>query len=94
MLFVDHKTKLVYPSFQGTKTGEEACRSKGDYETFAKDYIVNIHRCHTNNGAFCTSIFQKAIDRKVQNINFSGVDAQWKNGLVEKSNCTLCAEVR
>jgi hypothetical protein len=36
MIFVDRKTKLVHPSFQETKTGKEACRSKHDYETFAK----------------------------------------------------------
>jgi hypothetical protein len=36
MLFVDHKTRLVYPSFQESKTASEACRSKCDYETFAK----------------------------------------------------------
>jgi hypothetical protein len=33
MLFVDHKTRLVYPSFQESKTASEACRSKCDYET-------------------------------------------------------------
>jgi hypothetical protein len=59
MLFVDHKTKLVYPSFQETKTGAEACRSKRDYETFAKRYNVNIGKYHTYNGAFRTAIFQK-----------------------------------
>jgi hypothetical protein len=36
MLFVDHKTRLVYPSFQESKTASEACRSKCDYETFSK----------------------------------------------------------
>jgi hypothetical protein len=33
MLFVDHKTRLVYPSFQESKTASAACRSKCDYET-------------------------------------------------------------
>jgi hypothetical protein len=32
MLFLDHKTRLVYPSFQESKTASEACRSKNDYE--------------------------------------------------------------
>jgi hypothetical protein len=36
MLFVDHKTRLVYPSFQESKTASEACRSKCDYETLTK----------------------------------------------------------
>jgi hypothetical protein len=34
MLFVDHKTRLVYPSFQESKTVSEACQSKCDYEKF------------------------------------------------------------
>jgi hypothetical protein len=36
MLFVDHKTRLVYPSFQESKTASEACRSKCDYDKFAQ----------------------------------------------------------
>jgi hypothetical protein len=36
MLFVDHKTRLVYPSFKESKTVSEACRSKCDYKKFAK----------------------------------------------------------
>jgi hypothetical protein len=36
MLFIDHKTRLVYPSFQESKTASEACRSKCDNEKFAK----------------------------------------------------------
>jgi hypothetical protein len=35
-LFVDHKTRLVYPSFQESKTASESCRSKCDYEKFAQ----------------------------------------------------------
>jgi hypothetical protein len=31
---------------------------------------------------------------KVQNISFSGVKTQWKTGLVERSNGTLCAAAR
>jgi hypothetical protein len=42
MLFVDHKTHLVYPSFQESKTASEACRSKCDYEKFAHRYQVTV----------------------------------------------------
>jgi hypothetical protein len=42
MLVVDHKTRLVYPSFQESKTASEACRSKWDYENFEKRYKVNV----------------------------------------------------
>jgi hypothetical protein len=59
MLFIDHKTKLVYPPFQETKTGEEACRSKCDYETFTKHYKVDVESYHADNGAFRTEIFLK-----------------------------------
>jgi hypothetical protein len=52
MLFVDHKTRLVYPSFQESKTASEACRSKCDYETFTKRYNVTIDSYHADNGAF------------------------------------------
>jgi hypothetical protein len=66
MLFVDHKTKLVYPSFQETKTGKEACRSKRDYKTFAKHYKVDIERYQIDNGAFHEAKFHKEIDSKAR----------------------------
>jgi transposase InsO family protein len=94
MLFVDHKTRLVYPSFQESITASEACRSKCDYENFPKRYQVTIKSYHADNGAFCTETFQKAIDNKNQRLIFSGVNAQWQNGLVERSNGTLCAAAR
>jgi hypothetical protein len=42
MLFIDHKTFLVYPSFQESKTASEACRSKCDYDKFAQWYQVTV----------------------------------------------------
>jgi hypothetical protein len=42
MLFVDHKTPLVHPSFQESKTATEACHSKCDYEKFAQRYNVTV----------------------------------------------------
>jgi hypothetical protein len=60
MLFVDHKTRLVYPSFQESKTASEACRSIYDYENFAKRYQVTVKSYHADNRAFHTETFQKA----------------------------------
>jgi hypothetical protein len=94
MLWVDHRTKPVYPYFQETKSCKEACQSKRDYETFAKRYNVDIDKGHTNNCAFRTVIFQKEIEAKGQNISVSRVNLQWKNGLIERSNGTLCATAR
>jgi hypothetical protein len=62
MLFVDHKTRLVYPSFQESKTEAEACRSKCDYEKFAQRYHVTVDSYHADNGVFRSETFQKAID--------------------------------
>jgi hypothetical protein len=91
MLFIDHKTCLVYPSFQESKAISEVCRSKYDYETFTKRYTITIDSYHADNGAFRSEIFQKSIDNNNQKLNFSGINAQWQNGLVERSNRTLCA---
>jgi hypothetical protein len=94
MLFVDHKTRLVHPSFQESKTASEAYRSKCDYEKFAQRYQVTVKSYHADNGAFCSETFQKSIDNKNQQLNSSGVNAQWQNGLVKRSNGTLCAAAR
>jgi hypothetical protein len=91
MLFVDHKTRLVYPSFQESKTASEACGSKCDYDTFVKRYNATIDSYHADSGAFRSETFQKLIDNNHQKLNFSGVNAQWKNGVVERSNGTLYA---
>jgi hypothetical protein len=91
MLFIDHNICLVYPSFQESKTASEACRSKCDYEKFAQRYQVTVKSYNADNISFRSETFQKAIDNKNQHLNFSGVNAQWQNGLVERSNGTLCA---
>jgi hypothetical protein len=91
MLFVDHKARLVYPSFQESKTASEACRSKCDYEKFAQRYVNSYH---ADNEAFRSETFQKSIDNKNQKLHFSGVNAQWQNSLVERSNGTICAASR
>jgi hypothetical protein len=75
MIFIDHKTRLVYPSFQESKTASEACRSKCNYEKFVQQYQVTIKSYN-------------------QHLNFSGVKAHWQNGLVERSNGTICAAAR
>jgi hypothetical protein len=51
MFFVDHKKCLVCPSFQESITVYEACRSKCDYESFAKRYKFNLESYHAENGA-------------------------------------------
>jgi hypothetical protein len=94
MLFIDHKTRQVYPSFQESKTASEACQSKCDFETFAKRYRVTVESYHADNSTFHTEIFQKDIENKNQRLNFSGINAQWQHGLVERSNGTLCAAAR
>jgi hypothetical protein len=90
MILDDHKTRLVNLSFQESKTASEACGSKCDYEKFAQRYQVTVNSYHANNGAFRSETFQKEIDNKNQKLHFSGVNAQWQNGLVERSNGTLC----
>jgi hypothetical protein len=94
MLFVDHKKRLVYPSFQESKTASEACRSKCDYENLAKRYNFTIDSYHADNGAFRSEAFKKSSDNNNQKLNFSGVKGQWQNGLLEHSNGTLCAASR
>jgi hypothetical protein len=94
MLFVDHKPSLVYPSFLESKTTSEACRSKCDFEKLAQRYQVTVKSYHADNGEFRSKTLQKAIDNRNQHLNFSGVNAQWQNGLVERSNGTLCAAAR
>jgi hypothetical protein len=94
MLFIDHKTHLVYPSFQESKTASEAYQSKYDYEKVAQQYQVTVKSYHADNGAFCAEIFQKAINNKNQRLNFSSLKVQWQNGLVERSNGTLCTASR
>jgi hypothetical protein len=64
MLFVDHKTGLVYPSFQESKTASEACRSKCDFENVAKHYQVTVGSYHADKGAFRTKTFQKTSKTK------------------------------
>jgi hypothetical protein len=94
MLFIDHKTRLVYPLFQESKIASEVCRSKCDYEKFPQRYQVTVNSYHADNRALRSETFQKSIEDKHQKLHFSGVNTQWQNGLVERSNGTLCAAAR
>jgi chloramphenicol O-acetyltransferase len=94
MLFVNYKIRLVYPYFQESKTASEACRSEYDYNNFAQRYQVTVKSYHADNGAFRFETFQKAIENKNQQLNFSCVNAQWQNGLRERSDGTICAAAR
>jgi hypothetical protein len=64
-LFVDQKTRRVYPSFQESKTASEACRSKCDDEKFAQRYQITIKSYHADSGAFRTKTFQKQLTTKI-----------------------------
>jgi hypothetical protein len=94
MLFVDHKTRIVYPSSQESKTASEACRSKCDYENFARCHKVTIESYHADNGAFRTETLKKDIENKKQQLNFSGVNAQWQNGRKTMCRSTINAKSR
>jgi IS30 family transposase len=59
-----------------------------------QSYQVTVNSYHADNGAFRSETFQKSIDNKNQKLHFSGVNAQWQSGLVERSNDTLCAAAR
>jgi hypothetical protein len=61
---------------------------------FSQSPIGAVYSCHADNGAFRSETFQKSIEDKNQKLHFSGVNAQWQNGLVERSNGTLCAAAR
>jgi hypothetical protein len=72
MLFIDQKTRLVYPSFQESKIASQACHSKCDYEKFAKRYHITVYSYYADNGAFRSETFQKSIEDKNQKLHFSG----------------------
>jgi hypothetical protein len=80
---------MVYPSFQESKS-----HSKCDYEKFAQRYKITVISYNAYNGAFPSETFLKAIDNKKQKLHLSDVNAQWQNGLVERSNGTLCSAPR
>jgi hypothetical protein len=46
---------------------------------------------HAYNCAFRSEKIQKSIKDKNMKFHLTGVNAQWQNGLVERSNGTLCA---
>jgi hypothetical protein len=75
MFLFDHKTRLVNPSFQESKTGAKECHSKCDYEKFSQRYHITVDSHHADKGAFRYETFQKAIYSKNQKLNFSDVNA-------------------
>jgi hypothetical protein len=95
MLFVHHKTRLVYPSFQETKQHlrpvdlnatmkilQSATKSTSNHITWTTEPSALKHS-------------KKTLITKKQKLNFRGVtNTQWQNGLVERLNGTLCVAAR
>ena len=93
-MYVDHHSRFLFPYFQETKSALETLKGKHAFEAFARARGVQIQHIHTDNGVFASDAFTKDVDRQHQTISFSGVNAHWHNGIIERFNGVIVQAAR
>jgi hypothetical protein len=83
-VFVDHFTNLSYVHLQTSTNALETLEAKHEFERFAQSCGVQIRHYHADNGRFAESVWKDDIQKKGQQLTFSGVGAHHQNGRAEK----------
>jgi hypothetical protein len=85
-VFVDNLFRLGYVHIQQQITSYDTVDAKHAFEAFTISQGFTIKHYHADNGIFADSAFIKDIReaRPSQSINYSGINAYFKNGIAEK----------
>ena len=84
-IFVDHKTRFIFPWFQESTGTKETVEAKRQYEAFGKRYGRVLCHIHSDDGTFKAKDFKIAAEDSNVKQSFSGVGAHWQNGIAERS---------
>jgi hypothetical protein len=83
-VFVDHFTNMSYVHLQTSTNAVETLEAKTEFEKFALTCGVLIKHYHADNGRFAESVWKEDVQKKGQQLTFSGVGAHHQNGRAEK----------
>lgn len=93
-IFIDAASGFVHVSPQVGQTAAETIDSKHRFERDAASSGVIVQAYHSDNGIYKSKEFMAALVDKNQTIKFSGVSAQFQNGVAESNIKTIIRNAR
>ena len=82
-IFYDAASGYVFVGHQVGFTAHETIATKLNFECKVAEFGVSVIDYHTDNGVYKSHEFLKELHQKGQGIKFSGVSAQFQNGVAE-----------
>ena len=93
-IFVDHASGFVFVVHQVSFTATETIAAKRLFEQEMGRAQIKVKEYQTDNGVFKAASFLEAVENSGQKITFSGVGAQFQNGVAERSIKTVVEKAR
>ena len=93
-VFVDAASNFISIHHQEGLTAAETIQSKQKFEQDSINAGVSVDAYHTDNGIYKSIDFLHALSTNSQKIAFSGVDAQFQNGIAENAIKTVVSQAR
>jgi len=93
-LFVDHATGHIKIYNQVTLGASDTIRSKELYELQAWEMGVKVKKYHGDNGIFKAKAFKDDLEKRRQEMSYSGVGAHGQNGVAERAIQTVVHSAR
>ena len=93
-IFVDHASGFIHVEPQVNFTATETLRAKQAFEKVMHNMGVTVRSYHADNLIFNAHEFVSEIERRQQDIRFSGVGAHHQNALAERGIGTILTSAR
>ena len=93
-LFVDHATGYIKVYNQVSLGGSDTVRSKELFELHAWEMGIKIQKYHGDNGVYKSKAYKDDLDKRHQEMSYSGVGAHGQNGVAERAIQTVTHSAR
>ena len=93
-LFVDHATGYIKVYNQVSLGGSDTVRSKELFELHAYEMGIKILKYHGDNGVYKSKAYKEDLDKRHQEMSYSGVGAHGQNGVAERAIQTVTHSAR
>ena len=93
-LFVDHASGYIHVEHQVAFNAAQTLLSKHRFERHCQDMGATVVNYQTDNGVFNAAAFVTEIEKRGQQVRFSGVGAHHQNGVAERNIGTIMRMAR
>ena len=93
-MFVDHATGYIKTYNQVSLGASDTVRSKELFELHAWDMGIKIKKYHGDNGVFQAKAYKDDLNKRHQEMSYSGVEAHGQNSVAERAIQTVVHSAR